>query len=218
MEPHETEATGASSGPQTLLCSYSLGGHVEACLLPPCPELQIQCGEVEPRKMPCNRFPMLLDCDPTQSPCSWQRPSTRGCFLPKNLAQKRGFETRRQALAFGSWGPGEAGPAAMHPSQSWPSSGMLNIMRNSRLLSTASPTGWWQNDSGSRGFCGAPGQSHTKFHGLGSRYRKGRGGRVPEPCVLSEKCMPSQAPGPLHPRRQAVLFLARREGQQRLES
>ncbi|XP_038525338.1 zinc finger and SCAN domain-containing protein 32 isoform X4 [Canis lupus familiaris] len=107
MEPHETEATGASSGPQTLLCSYSLGGHVEACLLPPCPELQIQCGEVEPRKMPCNRFPMLLDCDPTQSPCSWQRPSTRGCFLPKNLAQKRGFETRRQALAFGSWGPGE---------------------------------------------------------------------------------------------------------------
>uniref|UniRef100_A0A8I3MTT5 Uncharacterized protein n=1 Tax=Canis lupus familiaris TaxID=9615 RepID=A0A8I3MTT5_CANLF len=48
-------------------------------------------------------------------------------------------------------------------------------MRNSRLLSTASPTGWWQNDSGSRGFCGAPGQSHTKFHGLGSRYRKGRG-------------------------------------------
>ncbi|XP_038396537.1 zinc finger and SCAN domain-containing protein 32 isoform X2 [Canis lupus familiaris] len=107
MEPHETEATGASSGPQTLLCSYSLGGHVEACLLPPCPELQIQCGEVEPRKMPCNGFPMLLDCDPTQSPCSWQRPSTRGCFLPKNLAQKRGFETRRQALAFGSWGPGE---------------------------------------------------------------------------------------------------------------
>lgn len=36
----------------------------------------------------------------------------------------------------------QAGPVAMHPSQSWPSSGMLNIMRNSRLLSTASPTGW----------------------------------------------------------------------------
>ncbi|XP_038525331.1 zinc finger and SCAN domain-containing protein 32 isoform X5 [Canis lupus familiaris] len=141
MEPHETEATGASSGPQTLLCSYSLGGHVEACLLPPCPELQIQCGEVEPRKMPCNRFPMLLDCDPTQSPCSWQRPSTRGCFLPKNLAQKRGFETRRQALAFGSWGPGlEIKNKTKKENQKWDGLGQAEAKKT--LWRKSSETFW----------------------------------------------------------------------------
>ncbi|XP_038525333.1 zinc finger and SCAN domain-containing protein 32 isoform X7 [Canis lupus familiaris] len=193
-----------------------LGGMLRHASCPPARSFRFSAGRWSQGRCLVTGSQCCWTVTPLRAPARGSGPPPEAVFSPRTWPRRGVLRPgdRHWLSAAGA----QAGPAAMHPSQSWPSSGMLNIMRNSRLLSTASPTGWWQNDSGSRGFCGAPGQSHTKFHGLGSRYRKGRGGRVPEPCVLSEKCMPSQAPGPLHPRRQAVLFLARREGQQRLES
>ncbi|CAD7666539.1 unnamed protein product [Nyctereutes procyonoides] len=139
---------------------------------------------------------------------------------PRNLAQKKGFETRRQALALGSWGPGE-GPVpcedragslcqegqthvgfaqrAIYKGVTWKKDRknslaggpcgdapkpVLAIVWNAQHHEELQTPQHSQPDRvvaerlGEQGLLRAPGQSHTKFNGLGSRYHKGRGGQV----------------------------------------
>lgn len=166
-----------------------LGGMLRHASCPPARSFRFSAGRWSQGRCLVTGSQCCWTVTPLRAPARGSGPPPEAVFSPRTWP-RRGVLRPGDRHWLSAAGAQQAGPAAMHPSQSWPSSGMLNIMRNSRLLSTASPTGWWQNDSGSRGFCGPQGSLTPSSMAWGRDTARGGEAVCPSPVSFLRSACP----------------------------